>query len=441
MSSPTSSAVRPILPVPVGRTGISYAQGMAAGPWVFATGHMAQTYPGGIADDVLSTGLPHSGLPRHQKEAGVIFSRIEEVFREAGTDLSNVVRVDQYYPDFRAVDQYHIVRRQRLPTIPPSTSMLMSELSIPEAGMNVQAIGIVPGTGFQVEHTKNPSIDAHPTSGYSAALCAGDYVFVAGMTPSAKPGQPSRNGIADAAQMPDGMLWRGTPIMLETDFIINEKIIPALESVGSSLKNVCKAQVYLVHAEDTAPFLQVWNRYFGDNPPALSIMPCANPGIGQSAARIEINILAIRDNAPIKKEIIGDDVFTGYEGVPGGVRAGDLLFLSGLMAVDRHGLVPTARPDTEQPYLFSSSKAQMRAILERASDVCELAGTSLANVLRIQHFHTDLADLLPALEVWQEFLPGSPLPFTAVRVPDAMPAPGVSLIADLWVYAPPANQL
>jgi enamine deaminase RidA (YjgF/YER057c/UK114 family) len=85
---------------------------------------------------------------------------------------------------------------------------------------------------------------------------------------------------------------------------------------------------------------------------------------------------------------------------------------------------------------MSSIKAQMRAILVRASEICARAGTGLGNTVRIQHFHTDLNELLPALEVWQEMLPGRPLPFTAVGVPRHMPAPGVSVLLDLWVYIP-----
>src|ERR1700730_14530816 len=79
------SAVKPILPTPVGKAGICHAQGMAAGPWVFATGHMAQAYPGGLAPAVASAALPHRGLPKQQKEADLIFSRIEAVLRAAGT--------------------------------------------------------------------------------------------------------------------------------------------------------------------------------------------------------------------------------------------------------------------------------------------------------------------------------------------------------------------
>jgi enamine deaminase RidA (YjgF/YER057c/UK114 family) len=147
-------------------------------------------------------------------------------------------------------------------------------------------------------------------------------------------------------------------------------------------------------------------------------------------------VLALKDNGLTCKQVIAGDLFTGYAGVPGAVRAGDLLFLSGLMAVDAHGLVAAAQPDPGQPYLMSSIKAQMRAMLARAQEICARAGTSLANVVRIQHFHTDLAELLPALEAWQEVLPDMPLPFTAVGVPRHMPAPGVSALLDLWVYAP-----
>ena len=82
-------------------------------------------YPGGLDPAVESAGLPHGGLPKNQKEADLVFSRIEAVLREAGTGLENIVRVDQYYPTHTAVDHYHVVRRKRLPTVPPSTSMLM----------------------------------------------------------------------------------------------------------------------------------------------------------------------------------------------------------------------------------------------------------------------------------------------------------------------------
>jgi enamine deaminase RidA (YjgF/YER057c/UK114 family) len=430
------NAVKPILPTPVGKAGICHAQGMAAGPWVFATGHMAQAYPGGLDPAVASVGLPHGGLPKQQKEADLVFSRIEAVLRAAGTGLENIVRLDQYYPTYTAVDHYHVVRAKRLPSVPPSTSMLIDALSVPGADMNVQAIAVMPGNDCTPTPLREASINAHPTSGYAPALRSGDFVFLAGMTPGAKPGEPAHDGLAEAAQVAVGNLWRGSPIKLQAQYVIEQKILPALALAGSSAKHVCKAQVYLVHPEDYAPFLQVWHRYFAEQPAAVSLIPISNPGVGQFHSRLEINVLALADQGAARKQVIGDDLFTGFAGIPGGVKAGDLLLLSGLMALDENGLVAEARPDPGQPYLMSSIKAQMRAILARASDICARAGTSLENVVRIQHFHTDLNELYPALEVWQEMLPGKPLPFTAIGVPPHMPAPGVSVLLDLWVYAP-----
>jgi enamine deaminase RidA (YjgF/YER057c/UK114 family) len=431
-----ANAVKPILLTPIGKGGIVYAQGISAGPWVFATGHMAQAYPGGLDPAVASFDLPHGGLPKQQKEAELIFERIDAVLRAAGTGLENIVRLDQYYPTHTAVDHYHVARTKHLQSIPPSTSMLIDALPLPGADINVQAIAVLPGQGRTPTPLHEASIAAHPTSGYCPALLAGDFVFVAGMTPGARPGEPARDGLAEAAQVPAGSLWRGSPIKLQAQYVIEQKILPALKLAGSSPNSVCKAQVYLVHGEDYAPFLQVWHRYFRDQPAALSLIPISNPGVGQFHSRLEINVLALRDAGVTRKTVIAGDRFTGFAGVPGGVKAGDLLFLSGLMALDENGLLPEARPDPGQPYLMSPIKAQMRAILARAAEICERAGTSLDNVVRIQHFHTDLNDLLPALEVWQDVLPGRPLPFTALGVPRHMPAPGVTVLLDLWVYVP-----
>ena len=64
------------------------------------------------------------------------------------------------------------------------------------------------------------------------------------------------------------------------------------------------------------------------------------------------------------------------------------------------------------------------------------AGTSLEHVVRIQQFHTDLREFYPTYQVWERYLPGRPLPFSAVQVPAPLPVPGCTVLLDLWVYAP-----
>src|SRR5438876_2156224 len=148
-----SRATEPLLPVELGAGKIRFAQGVKAGRWVFATGLMAQDFVNGIAPEVLAERTPHAGLPKREKEAARLFANVDAVLRAAGTDRTNLVRTDQYYTTVKAVPPYQQVRRDFLSgRIPPSTSIAQQGLLLPGADMNIQAIGILPQQGFEVEH-------------------------------------------------------------------------------------------------------------------------------------------------------------------------------------------------------------------------------------------------------------------------------------------------
>jgi enamine deaminase RidA (YjgF/YER057c/UK114 family) len=432
-----SAVAEPILPVTLGKGNVRYARGMRAGRWVFATGHMGQDFEHGMAPDVLAPRLPHAGRPKREKEAAVIFDRFEAVVEAAGASLADIVRTDQYYTTVDAVPPYQAERRGRFGRlIPPSTSITMHGFSLPGADMNVQAIAVVPEDGFTPKHLSAEGLEARPTSGYSPALVVGDFVFVPGITAMAQPGEPARNAIADTARIEHGMQWGGQPIKLETEFIISERIKPSLEIAGSSLADVVKAQVYLTDPRDYSAFNEAWIAHFGDNGPALSIIPCRERGLAVEDGSIEINVLALASGGATRKEIVSAGVFPGFRDQVQAVRAGDLLFLSGLMAIDENGLVGTAEIDSGQPHYQSSASAQAECIIANAEKLCAAAGTSLANVVRVQQFHTDIAEFYPVHRAWQRHLGDRPLPFTAVEVPSPLPVPGATLLVDLWVYAP-----
>ena len=426
-----------LLPVELGPGKIRYAQGIRAGRWVFVSGCMAQNFTNGIAAEITAEAMPHGGLPKREKEAGLIFDHIGRVLREGGTDLSNIVRTDQYYTTVDAVPPYQAVRRKTLgQLIPPSTSIAMQQFALPGADMNLQAIAVVPEDGFHVEHLHHDTIQSRPTSGYSPALTVGDFVFLPGSTSMAMADEPSINGIAAAARMPDGMQWGGQPIKLETEFIITERIAPSLELAGATLADVVKAQIYLTDPNDYAAFNEVWARHFGDEGPALSVIPCIDRGLAVIDGKIEINILAVKSGGATKKQHIDADVVPGFRHQPQAVKAGDMLFLSGLMANDENGLVANTRTDPRQPWFGSGAAAQAECIIDHASRLCEAAGTSIANAVRIQQFHTDMAEFYPVYKVWERVLDGAPVPFSAVEVPSPLPVPDATLLMDIWVYCP-----
>jgi enamine deaminase RidA (YjgF/YER057c/UK114 family) len=165
------------------------------------------------------------------------------------------------------------------------------------------------------------------------------------------------------------------------------------------------------------------------------LIPMATPGLAIEEGRVEINAIALRTGGKTRARVIDAGVVPAWAGYSQAVRAGDLLFLSGLLAIDHHGLIEAARVDPARPYFGSSVEAQMDYMLGNAQKLCKAAGTSLANVVRIQQFHTDLRDFYPAYQTWQRHLPGQHLPYSAVGVP-FLPVPGCTVQLDLWVYAP-----
>ena len=410
-------ATQPLLPVTLAPGNVRYASGVRAGRWLFATGHKAR-------GEVVDPAAPRHGLPKHKKEAQRIFEGLDLVLRAGGAERKDVLRIDQYYTTARAPDPYHEVRREFFAgRIPPSTSNLHQRFLLPGQDIEVQAIFAVPEIGFEPAQHRPAHMPVHASSGYSPVLTCGDFVFVAGQTAEAL--KLEAGPLDPEARMPAGHLWKGTPIKLETEFILKRKLKPALETVGNTLDEVVKAQVYLRDVDDIPAFNEVWAQYFGSNPPATSIITTATPGFICEASRIEINTISVRRGGATRKEIIDAEVPMPYAGQVQAVRAGDLLFLSNLMAVNSDGALAVAE----------DAGSQMARILACAERLCHKAGTALGNVVRAQQFHTDLADFDAAWQAWDARLPGQHLPFSAIEVP-ALGVPGARVMLDLWVYIP-----
>jgi enamine deaminase RidA (YjgF/YER057c/UK114 family) len=436
MIKSATSDVEPLLPVEIGPGKIKFAQGVKAGRWVFATGLMAQDFINGIAPEVLAERAPHAGLPKREKEARRIFENLDAVLVAAGTDRSNLVRTDQYYTTVKAVPPYQQVRREFLRgRIPPSTSIAQQALLLPGADMNIQAMAVIPEKGFEVEHLKHEQLKGRPTSGYSPAVTVGDFIFIPGITSLAVGDEPRRNGVAEAALMPEGVQWGGQPIKLETEFIITKRMAASLALAGASFENVVHAQVYLTDPEDYSAFNETWTRHFGEAGPTVSIIPCIEHGLAPYDGKIEINVIAAKPGSAAARRHVDAGIATAFRHQPQAVKAGDLLFIPALMAADRNGLIPSAAMDARQPHFSSSSEAQAEAIIDNIARLCEAAGTSLANVVRVLLFFTDIGQFYPVYKVWERRLGGRPLPFSAVEVPGPLPVPGATLMMETWVYA------
>ncbi len=424
------SDVTPIAPVQIDNTDIVYAQGMRAGSWLFFTGHEATDFRTGVDETVRGKpGLPLAGAPRYRREGDFIYKRLSQLIISQGGDLHHIVRVDQYYPRAECVNPYQRARKALLGDyVPPSTSVLMDELLTRDANMNVSMIAVLPTGRNQPRPAQPEGVPVPKHSGFIASLVSGDYVFVAGQMPN----NEQMTGLAKQAYRPPNAVWNGTDIRLQTEFLIKDRLKPALEAGGSSIQNAIKAQVYLTNIADLPEFMDVWNNYFSDYPCALTVVPIK--GLALLESIIEINIFGVRDSGTVRKQIIEHEPSSPMRLGPAAVRAGDLLCLSGLYAADENGALPERLSAEGLHYLGAPIQIQMRSILAAADEICRSSGTSLANVLRANHFFNDLNLVYPALRVWQERLPGQALPFGAVRAPKPMPTPGCDVIADVWAF-------
>src|SRR5262245_60497072 len=409
----------------LGAARIPLARGMRAGHWVIVTGL--------LPDDLGDPQRPRSGEPAWLRQSRSVWQNASALLRAGGTDLSRLVRCDQFFQDWRAVPFFHQSRRASCGSyIAPSTSILEPELLVPGSAMVTDMVAIA-ADGPAIEPIFPDRLDIPATSSFVPVVKAGSFVFVAGFL--AAYGAGDLGGIAPAAKVPDGHLWKGNRIELEARYIIGEKLVPALAGAGLGLADVVKANVYLSDIDEVPAFNQGWAESFGGVVPATTFMPTSRPGFAIADARVEINLIATTDRArTIRLE--GGRAAAVCDGHPVAVRAGDLLLFSGLVAADQQGLIAAARIDERHRYLASGIEAQMEYLIDVAEEACEQVGASLRNMVRILQVHTDLADFLPACRVWQRRLPGVPLPISAVRVPSPLIVPGCTVALELWIYAP-----
>jgi enamine deaminase RidA (YjgF/YER057c/UK114 family) len=147
-------------------------------------------------------------------------------------------------------------------------------------------------------------------------------------------------------------------------------------------------------------------------------------------------VIAAKPGSAAGKRHIDAGVTTAFRFQPQAVKAADLLFIPALMAAGPDGLAPAAAVNPRQPYFSSPPQAQAEIIIDDIARLCAAAGTSLANVVRVLLFFTDIAEFYPVYKVWERALGGAPVPFAALEVPGPLPVPGATVMMEAWVYAP-----
>lgn len=404
-------------------TAVPYAYAVKAGAWLFLTGHEAFDFAAGPAPEVEGPpGFPGFGAPRLKREAEFILKRMRKTLAEFGSDFRHSVRVDQYYPVFDAVRAYQLARHGEFGDyIPPSTSVLMERLFKRDAHISMSMIAVVPGKDYEIGKLYPKEVPVPVGSYFVPAITCNDFVFVAGQMAS------DENGLDPSVRLPKELRNWGGPnaVRRQTEFIIKKRLEPALKVGDSSWQNVLKAQIYVPSAADIPDALDVWHQHV---PHACALTAVPTRGFGFVDGIVEINLLALRDGAKRKKEVLKLDL-PAMSGYGSHVRAGELVLCSGLMPVGADGRVPGA---SSLDALAHPAQAQAAAVLSHAERLCKDGG----RIVRAQWFMADVHAFPGVQLAWSRRQADAPHPFVCVQVPGELGAPGALLTADFWIYSP-----
>lgn len=424
--------VKTVSEVTIDALGVRLAMGVSAGHWVFGNGLTAVDDEARMPRELTSPSRPYSGLPVVQQEAEHLFARVKKLLTDADSSPVCVTRLDQYYTEWQAVPPYHVARHQAfsgVQSIPTSTSILMEGFLWPGAHINMELLAVTDAVEPPLALTPD-GLEVPSVMGFAPVVVANGLVFLAGQMAEAD----GHAGVAEAAQVPPTHYWKGHAVALETAFILREKFAVALAAGGSSKDTAVKGQAYVTDITQAPAVLRAWHAFFGDDVPALSIIPAAVPGFNCKAANIEINLVAATEAKASERHVIAGEHAPALDGVPAAVVVGDLMFCSGLVAADETGPVRGAQPDPEQPWFSRPGKVQMQHILKQVDALCAKAGTQLENATRIQLFMTDLSEFRDVCSVLQARFGDRAIPLSVIQVPGPLVVPGCSVMADLCLY-------
>ena len=258
------------------------------------------------------------------------------------------------------------------------------------------------------------------------AVVCDEFVFVAGQM-AHNPGQ----GLDPRAHRPEHSAWAGTEIRLQTEYMIEHKLKPALEAAGSSLERSLKAQIYLASMADLPDFLDVWQRHYAGIPCAVTVVPTKS--FATIGGIIEINLIALTNGARREKQVVEAEI-PGMASLGPCIRAGEFLFPSGLMAIgaDGHVVGKALSAEFRRPRACRLRPGLGRLRLRRGAvpGRRHLDGQHAARpVFRLRHQPVSPASRRPG----RRGSAAQPHPFVCVQTPDDMPAPGMALIADFWI--------
>lgn len=220
---------------------------------------------------------------------------------------------------------------------------------------------------------------------FSAAVRAGDFVYVSGAL-----------GTDAKGQLVAGDVKAQTKQVLDN-------LSATLVRAGSSMANVAAVTVYLKRPSDFAAMNEVYRTYWPTDPPVRTTVAA---DLVLPNGLIEVSMVAI-PNGRERKVVHPADWMKSPNPYSYGIQSGNTLFLAGLVA--RNGKDNTA--------VDGDVKVQTKAIMDNAGQVLAAAGMTFADVVSSRVYITDTAIFQGMNEVYRTYFPADPPARATVRAP------------------------
>lgn len=165
-----------------------------------------------------------------------------------------------------------------------------------------------------------------------------------------------------------------------------------LRAQRSSLADAAVVTVYLKSASDFAAMNAAYRQAFTGTPPTRTTVVTEPLTRG---AQVEVSAIGVRSGTD-RRVVHPSSWMASPNPYSYGLRTGDTLFLSGLIA----------RNGTDNSVVDGDAAAQTRAVMENARALLEAAGLSFAHVVSARAFLADVKDFAEFNRVYREYFTG-----------------------------------
>lgn len=429
---------------------------VTAGPFAFTASMSAVDFErGGVVPEAKpQPGLPYSSGHPVKLQVRETYRRLGAALEKAGSRLDGGVSINQWQPtyhgeverheplrdpydlfweDWRRVAHAYIQSRDEflLSDRPASCLMPIDRLVSPEQHIEVQLVSLLDDSGI----TKRAyAHDVHsPLGGYSVGVEAGPWVFSAGFIAT-----DFESGLHPNARVPQH-IWYGNQVAQETEETLRQVRV-TMEAAGASWSDVVKVVLYLTPEgiRNMPAVEEVWAQQWPENPPARAVVPCSGIG-GVKHGNVEIYVIVARPAEGGERDVVHTDRALAPLGHSvQAVRSGPLLFLSTQLGRDENGLSAQAVALRDGlPQARRHIYDQVRRIHEDVAAICEAAGTSIDQTVKVDAFLSDFVDLPTFFQAWADpFTDGLPASGFFEVPPRSHEIPACDISVDLIVAVP-----